>query len=419
MYTDAPLAAALSHFLHNFPRYHFDSNQESDAEWNPQSVYYYESISLFSFPFVFLGIFLVVTLSMIMILQHRKKISTQRAKKRSITLPRICLINFMLVAGVFGGIGILSAFGVGQEMKDSVDTLQMTETKMLTDVHEVIQIVQGLNQTQFLSPQVLNGIKWLDSADNKTAKYKETIINGSKQGEYALISFFGVIILFSIIGCIGGLASVKGIVIFVIIVGMILLPLTWGMVGAVTTSMVFLSDGCPVIENYVESKVDNNTKVWLNYYIYCEGISPFNDFINTTKGNLIRAEIELAYVMSHNVPNKQAVIEALRALIAELTTLDQKLAELNDCTTVQYSWDTARSHICTTLLDSLAGSFAAGSMIGIALFGAIWTAIKLKVVLRSIENLRHGYFKLDTNGDDSSSKEFYEMPSPVVSLLVK
>jgi len=162
----------------------------------------------------------------------------------------------------------------------------------------------------------------------------------------------------------------------VIAFAFLLFPIIWTTVGASVPSVVFIADMCPNLENYVQNR-SISLKPWIEYYTSCQGINPLLDEVQKANSSLIEVENYLEYVKTHNVSNKEAIIEALEKVISDLDELNLLLHNLSDCNIVQYPYSQAKQKVCISILNLTASIFLVCGFSGLVLFISLWILTKL------------------------------------------
>jgi len=191
-----------------------------------------------------------------------------------------------------------------------------------------------------------------------------------------------------LIGISSLLLSSRVLTIIAVVFGFLLLPALWLGVTTTVPTTVFVADMCQDLESYVQNHTNQNVMQYFNYYTKCEGVNPLLNLTLSANSSLLQAQEALQYAETHDIPNKQEVIERLEGVISELVHLIYTLDDLGNCTMVEDAYNDVRDTVCANMLNSLAANAVLLFLAGFFIFASLWGYIKFFLQLLAVNNPR-------------------------------
>jgi len=185
--------------------------------------------------------------------------------------------------------------------------------------------------------------------------------------------------------------SRKGII-WTIAIAILSQPLVWLLAGTSMSEVVFLSDMCRglTLETYLMNKTqeafgssENITK----YYLKCSGESPFSNLTIFTKEKLLEAETALNLSLQLGEPKD--LIIAIEALVEQVGELNDRLADLTNCTKTMTLWNHLQALVCGDIRNNLEVTLAACIIDGILMMAIISIALLLSKEFQVVNEIKY------------------------------
>jgi len=361
------LSAQIGNLFRGLPRFDIHFNRIS-ADWNPTDQTYYESVGIVAFPLVAIGVlyFLIGIFSLLIkcccyCCSTEKKVHISKKSAVVFARLRFFVTAFILLAA---GLAILAAnFSMHGALSRAVNTAYDTEENMVGYLSDIESILSQLNDTQGIANQLRPFIDQINQTAQVSYQYRDTINEVEDDRMLALYGIAGFLSLIALLSIFSTCCSRKGAACIAVTV-VLFAPICWILAGIHLYSGVFVADMCPQIEDWILSQADSGSEqAIISYYIDCSGENPLDNVTLTARAELFKAQYELQWAIQHHEPTP--VIDALEALVQDLSNLNSDLVSLANCNTTQTAWLEVKKDICDNILDGLS----------IVLLGSLLTAL--------------------------------------------
>jgi len=362
------LSAKIGNLLRSLPRFDIHFNR-IPAVWDPTDQTYLESVGILSFPLVAIGVlaFLIGIFALLIkcccyCCAKEKKFHSYKKSQVVFTRLRFIVVSFILLAA---GLACLAAnFSIHQAFNRAVDKAYNTEETMVGYLNDIEVILSQLNDTQNIANQLRPFITQVNDTAQISYNYRDTINEVEDDRMLALYGIAGAASLIALLGIFSACCSRKGAACLAVIV-VLFAPICWILAGTHLFAGVFVADMCPQLESWIENQpsIGSENQAIVTYYINCAGENPLANVSVTAEMELARAQFELQWAVQNHEPTP--VIDALEALVQDLTNLNNDINGLSNCNTTQTAWLEIKKDVCDNILDGFS----------LILFGAILTGL--------------------------------------------
>jgi len=190
-----------------------------------------------------------------------------------------------------------------------------------------------------------------------------------------LIAFFALSFL-SLIGLFAVCCSSKAPIIGMVIVATLVMPCFWLFSGAALETAVFTADWCQVKEKFIFNQIGGRKKEFVQYYLVCHGVNPYQNVTTKVYRELQMFERGLNYSISHGASN--TTLDKEKFYIEQLKRILHSLSQLGDCQRTSSAWNQSQDLICNQFLFDLTCLLFASILIAIFLLIASCVGVSLK-----------------------------------------
>jgi len=304
-----------------------------------------------------------------------------------------------------------------QNILKFVDDIVQPESEIMKDMDSMNMVLSEMNDFAF-STQYAKDLRELFNSFDVHAKsiYKETKYYQNETEAYSIAIPLVCLILFGLIAitvlfvtfshilhsCIHKLHNKKTGYTFAFFMILIALPFTWVIPGVTVTPTTFLSDMCPTIDEYIRTEsrtLSPDAKTQIQYFLYCEGISPFKNLTDYLESNVQKVNDGIKQA---NASNNQLLLAELLKLKGQLIQIEVLVADLGNCSRTVQAVKNLKYDICILLENNLISITVFTPTISILLIFYFLTVIYFK---KKSHTLVTATFYSDLTNINTSIKE--------------
>eukprot|EP01114_Cavostelium_apophysatum_P014849 TRINITY_DN3946_c0_g1_i2.p1 TRINITY_DN3946_c0_g1~~TRINITY_DN3946_c0_g1_i2.p1 ORF type:complete len:572 (+),score=141.39 TRINITY_DN3946_c0_g1_i2:56-1771(+) len=393
----------VAKFYQELPRYNFHFRRVSSF-WNPQSDDYYQSLGVIALPFA-----LCICLSLVgalisicvkclcLCVKDKKPIKYTQGQIRFTKAKLVIVSLFLTAAAVLMGV---ANYSFHDSFTKATNVFIQTEDNMNSDINGINTILGNLNDS--VAAPIREQFQPYVEIANQTQADSVHYRNFAKQVEmYREWTVYGVAaagFIICVVIFLSGCCTSRRTAFCNSSIILLWIPIMFTFVAVNVPAAVFVADMCPQIEEYLDNQTQPNQAEWINYYLEC---------LNTTTNPLLAAGTQVqtsiatynGYLQEAEAHNVTAAVDALEALIAELTTLENDLDSLGNCTSTQAAWSEIKFYVCKHVLDAFTFIIIACLFSALVFPFAVCFGFELH---KRTRNMKYGYSS-QTDHDDETS----------------